>query len=562
MTSSSKEASKEEETIRGTQSTARLSIWVAVIIIAIAMIGYLTSRSSFTAENVAAGIASMTEDMGAYLAASGHEGQFTYASLSLEGNLFSRRAVVQQPEFVLHNTVTGEELRISTEYLVIKPKSAEVSSFSVYFEKPLELNYGDVAYRVIQELPVSLSVHRVSDKDTKTIEYASEYSEGMSFIVQVDGLTNDQLDTSYQFHVGVGSTMKGVLDLAKLSYYEESDVKNLAVEFGQSILKAEALKFVSESAGHDDSRFRHYKANGEGFSFVGPHQALGKFAVAFEVEEELPSEEAAKSRKLALNNLEITGEDFGIKGQSNMMLLPEEILPYGEAGFAVTSVDKLLGRLSDAQVIPHGSAPLVSGLVQRAATPTEDSRVVQINLQRSPGGAFVIGNSTFEELTVSVLRDLAQGVLSSAPASGATPPVAVTPQVPGVAAGSKGQETAPDAAVTVPEETPVTEEAPKEELPNALLSAPIKSDADALRKLEEISRLIKERQASLKAAQEAEENEEGADAAPASEDEAVTPESPVDAEAPAASEAESDAAPVTAPESSGTVQPEASGGKE
>lgn len=413
----------EEETIRGTQSTARLSIWIAVVIISIALIGYLTSRSSFKAEDVAAGISTATEDIAGYLEEGGFEGAFSYESLALQGSIFSRVAVVQHPEFVLRNAQTGEEMRITTEYVVIDPKSAAMGEFSLMLDKPVTVSKGDAEYKIIQKLPVKIAIAREATAEDESIKYAMNYPEGMGFIIQVSGVGGETEDSSYQLHVGGGSLVKGVLDLKERSYYEESDLKDVAAEFSQSIAKVQALKMVFEEAGHDGSRFRHYKMDGEALTFVGPYQGIGKLDAAMEVEEELPQGEATESRNVSLTNLSIKGEDFSISGQGQMELRPAEILPYGTMETEVSSSGALLDRLGNVGVLPEGTESLVAGVLERAASPTQDENVMHLNFQRTPGGAFMIGNQTFEELAVSLLSDVMRGAkpqpVAPAPASDA-----------------------------------------------------------------------------------------------------------------------------------------------
>ncbi len=488
---------KEEETIRGTQSTARLSIWIAVVIIAIALIGYMTSRSSFKAEDVAAGISQISENMAGYLAANGYEGEFTYASLALEGNLFSRKAVVKQPEFVLRNSATGEEIHFSTEYMVIAPDNASLQNFNLIMEKPLQVSYGDVSYRIIQELPVKMAISREETTEKKALTYTTAFGEGTSFIVQIEGIEGDVLDASYQFHIGVGSSVKGVLDMTKMSFFEEDQLKGFSLEFGQSIMKADSMKFVYEVAGHDDSKFRHYTASGDKITFVGPRQGLGELAVAFEMEEEVPLNSPREDREVSINSMNIKGEDFTVTGTGQLEFRDGEVLPYGSLGMQIASMDQLLSRLGSAQVIPTTSVPLVEGVLDRAATPTQDPAVVELKLQRSPGGAFIIGNSTFEELAVSLLRDMAKGAMGTMKGAPViTPPVTTAPaaEVPPVA------EPVQEAPAAPADETAPTAEKPEAKAGAAHPSnAPkIESEAEAMKKLNEIMAIVKERRAQAK----------------------------------------------------------------
>lgn len=496
----------EEETIPGTQSTARLSIWVAVTIIAIALVGYLTSRSSFKAEDVAQGITTLSEDVAGYLASSGYEGEFSYASLALEGSFFDRKAVIEQPEFVLRRTGSGEEMHVSTERAVIQPENARMNSFNLILDKPLVVSKGEAEYRFIQELPLTLSVHRVSDEDKKSLEYSSDYKEGMSFILQVADAAASMPDTSYQLRLGVGSAIHGVLDLKENSYYEESNLQDVSAEISQSIIKAETLKMVYEVAGHDNSHFRHYTVDGNGFTFVGSQQGLGKLDMAFEMEEETPLSPEAAERHVTLNNLAIKGEDFSISGDGQLDVHDGEMLPYGSLGTEITSMQNLVSRLGKANIIPEASAPLIANILERAATPTDKPETVKLQLQRSPGGAFTIGNSTFEELAVSLLGDMVRG---QKPLPNAVPAPSEEPApAPGEQAVPGEQEE--DAAPVEQDEepAPATETPEESTSPDTSDAAPvpeekkkIRTPAEAMEKVQEMLEILKERKREKAAAE-------------------------------------------------------------
>lgn len=457
----------EEETIPGTHSTARLSIWIAVVIIAIALIGYLTTRGSFRAEDVAAGISGVTEDIAGYLGGNGYEGEFSYASLALQGNIFSRVAVVQQPQFTLRNTTTGEEMRITTDYVTIDPTGAAMDSFALVMEKPVTVERSDAEYRIVQKLPVTLVIRRGEGEEKKSLQYATEYPEGMSFIVQVSGREEGREDASYQLHLGAGSTGKGVLDLTENSYYEESNLQDAALELSQSIVKAKSLQMVFEEAGHDDERFRHYKVNGAEMSFVGPHQALGSLETALEIEEKLPQHPGEQNREISLNELSVKGEDFTLTGTGEMELHPDEILPYGKLDAEIASLDALLARLGKADILPESSVPLIAGVLDRAATPGEDPNVAQLHFKRTPGGAFLIGDQTFEELAISLLRDMVSGGASAAapqpaPSSDAQPGTGATdeaaPEEEEIAPVKDMPDTSEPEASAAPEEAPAADD--------------------------------------------------------------------------------------------------------
>lgn len=473
----------EAETIHGTRSTARLTIWIAVAIICVGLIGYITSRNSFTEKDVEAGLTVLRQDVNEYF---GETGDYEFdlgigpdennenPAISLEGNIFSRRVILRNVSLALlpkeDKDRDPDEFRlgwsIDTKALSLTPSDASMGSFVLELEKPIDIgiqssnshlsnNYSgrSVAnYRVIPQLPMQVLVKRKDSAEKKSIEYLMQSPEDSNYILEVDNFLqeidvsgSDMEKASYQLRLGEGSVLKGVLDLTEKTYYAENDFKAMALEFGQSILKIDTLKTVYEVAGSDDSRFHHYNVDGSGISAIGQYQELGTLAAKFELEEEQPLATAAGEHLVEISNLLVTGEDFSLTGEGKLDMGEDDVLPYGTFSTEVKSVDALLTRLGKAALIPEASVPLVKAALEKAATPTEDGSGLVLNFQRPRGGAFTIGNSTFEELTVSLLHDFLKG--SAVPAVVPAAPTGEETPVPAPAADESG-EVAP---VAIPE---------------------------------------------------------------------------------------------------------------
>lgn len=398
------------ETVRGTRSTARLSVWIAVAIVAVSLIGYLTSRSSFTEKDVAAGMAAFSKDIAGYFETGGYEGEFGYTSLALKGSVFSRKALLQDPVFLLRRTDNGEEVRVSTPSAILDPSDATLADFDLIAEEPLIVGKGEKEYRIIPQLPARISVKRRKNEEEKKIEYTLRYPEDANYIVQVGAAGERPAgDASYQLHLGAGSALKGVLDLAEKSYYEEATFNASSVEFARSILKADAVRTVYESAVSESSSLRHYTVESSGVSAAGAYEALGTLSVGFEVETEQPLASPVRDHMLEITRLTVKGEDFSVTGEGKLEIKESDLLPYGTLDTEITAVDALLARLAKAAVIPEVSVPVVKSALEKAATESEDTDTLALHLERMPGGAFMVGNSTFEELTLSVFQDFMKG---------------------------------------------------------------------------------------------------------------------------------------------------------
>lgn len=506
-------AAQEEETIRGTQSTARLSIWVAVAIIVIALIGYLTSHSSFTEQDVVAGIGEISQDMEGYMQANQYDGQFVYQSIQLEGGIFSRKAIIKHPSLVFNTARSG--WMVSAPALIVKPSGAGMHAFDLMLEQeePIMFEDGDRYYELTTQHPLSISVKR--DTEAKKMTYAMDVDEESQYTL-VDQ-SNKQQQQYYVMRLGAGSVANGTLDLAEKSYYEEATLVSPVVEFSSNIIKMDTLHSVYETAVNEGANLHHYTVETDSLTMAGALEALGKLSVAFELEDAISfqDDETFGNHTLEIADLTVGGEDFSLKGDGKLQMKNGEGLPFGVMNLTLASPDALLQRLGRAAVIPEVSIPVVKSALLKAATPvSEGDDTLALTLQRTPGGAFMIGNKTFEELTVSVIADILKGAKAAKAAEEAAPAVEEAP---------KEKET--PAATT--EEAPAVEES----TPAADAVDVVPEAADAAEKaVEESAEAVRKAQETLDQLQKevvpAEESAPAEEAAPAAE------EAPAEAPAP------------------------------
>ncbi len=397
---------KQNDTSESGNSSIKVPLLIVGIIVLIAAMGFLTSRTSFNEEDVARGLDATFNEIGEYLLASGsYNGEVQYESLTLEGSFLSRHAVIHNPQFTITDQAQGQYI-VTTESVSVVPKDAGLTQFTLIAEKPWVIRSGDVEFRIIPQSAVEMDVMREAGK---ALNYNYEFPEDEHFIIQHDNLFPEGKDSSYQVRIGAESSGLGVLDVAENSYYEEASLQNISVEYEQTVITAETLTALYEIAGHDNSRFHHYNIGSEGIEMSGPYKPLGKLKLALELEEEVPQGMPTQDRVMSLTNLNIEGEDFTLSGSGEVDLLEGEMLPFGSLDVQVTSVDALLQRLGKATIIPQPAIPVAQAVVEQAATPTGEEGQLSLNLQRHPGGSFLIGNSTFEELTVSLLREFLRG---------------------------------------------------------------------------------------------------------------------------------------------------------
>ncbi len=504
MASKNAEAKKSDtaadEPIRGMQNTARLSVWIAVVIIVVALIGYLTSRSSFTEHDVAVGVKNLSKDISYYLEGRNYEGELSFSSITLKGSVFARVAVLNEPSFRLSNTATGEEMVVSTEYVVLSPSSAAMEGFRLLIDKPLVIQKGDAEYRVIPQMPNEIQFKRENSKKENSLRYASYYKEPMNFIVQTEGLPEAALDSSYLVHFGAESSIQGALDLAEKSYFEQANLVDASVEVAQTIIKAKEMKAVYEAAFSGESNLHHYDVKSEGVQVSGKHEALGVFSLALELEDEQSLSTSADDHHIELNALNIKGEDFQISGKGQLDMVEGELLPYGALATEITSLDALLNRLANATVIPSNSVALLSAALERAATPAQTEGALDLNFQRTPGGAFMIGNSTFEELTVSLLRDMVKGAAVPSPVPDADADAAKPDADTGASQDVPADEAKPDAATkeAVPQDSketnaPAVDKEPAVQIaPQESMKETLEESGDAIREAKEALEKLRE----------------------------------------------------------------------
>ncbi len=396
---------------------------IGLVILAIAAIGFLTSRASYSVEEVSHSISRLGEAMDTYFSEQGYAASISYDSIAVEGSLFDKKVVLSQPKVTLTPTAEHSPLivtEVSSESVTIVPSNGHFSSFDVQFTEPVTVSHGESVTKIIPKDMVGFDAEWLLGEDSEEINYTMHYPENLNFIVEFYPYQGAPDKTSYLMSAGAGSKASGVLDVYEQAYFEEVSFRDVVIESDDNhAVKMASLDGVFEVAADDENKYRHYRFDAKDASFTGSYATLGAIKhVVAEIEDGRPAdgESGPRNRTLSISNLEIKGEDFSIGGQANIEMVEAESLPFGEAEITIKGKEYLALRIRNTGEVNPMMIPVVLSALTKANT-SEESDAVEVKMSREPGGSFLIGESTFEELAASMLKDIfsAQPIMPKPP---------------------------------------------------------------------------------------------------------------------------------------------------
>lgn len=395
-------------------------------------------------------IAAQVKERGA---AQGRDITFTYGAIDIKGGFSNRHAVISNPQLDI-KPMEGENfekrddkgkpnsLRITSPVLEVHPESSSLSALK--FALPQPVNFATIEQpdqsllKLRSETPLEVHYARIKQDNIPYTrwEYTSPVKLELDYLrEQVAEGVEDQAPTLKPVYETLAVTMdKGTSELTLAENGSglgqgTLDFKNIAMA---PAVQPEAGKVtIAQIVGQWSNQRNEKNLNVVNSSFsidrieaapeLIPYAPIS-MAVDFTYEGAMPStpEEVAvissQESSFKLKTLSLSTKDAKLDATADFVATPEDRLPVGMASVSLTNLPFVIAQLKETGLlVEENEGLLVTILEQVTGVPYVELKDVSIDVNRTRGGSFTIGKTTFEELFATILQ-AAMGGKRPAPA--------------------------------------------------------------------------------------------------------------------------------------------------
>ena len=382
-----------------------LAPWIiAAVLIAIAVVGFLTSRTAVSIPQVKNGLQKMVSEVDDYL--EHYEISLEYKDITLSGGFFNRMVHLHEPVLTLSSAGSDGQQQhwvLSSDKLGLAPENSALTQFVTHVEKPFTLKDAVGSYRVIPKDNIEISVAYVDNAKRRELIYSGEFDKDLHMIVEAFD-AEDKPAWSFSRKMGVGSSIHGVLDMMAGTFLRKEVNLNAVLEYEDIRLNVANAEAVYEQAVDEGNRLIHYVVTVKDAVMEGKYSALGAISGTVEIEQKKVPDGA--TQYYTIPELMVEGDDFAIDATGDIEAPSGQSLPYGQASMVLSNAAGMLQRLQDAGVIDEQIRKILSYALNKTSSKTEIADRVTLEIERKQGGAFLIGNTTFEELAIAVVGEM------------------------------------------------------------------------------------------------------------------------------------------------------------
>ncbi len=395
----------------------------------------------------------------------GRDIDITYGDLEVVGSFASKHVVVHNPAFYVKPMnqkplQPGEQhkpdsLVVTTPTLEIYPEAADLSSLRLQLPEPINFAAQDAPEKSLLKLSantpfaVSFTQETVNNVPHTKVKYVSPTELDYTFLreQQAEGAeekTPDLVPVYDTLHVAIAAGSGLESDFAT----DGSELGTAKIHFGNVVSTPqsapEGAVAIAAMEGEWSNVLNEKKQNVIHSTLnLGPITGgilpYAPIAIAMDVTYtgtllKTPESVAeAKSQESAIDvkTFSITTKDSSFTVTGNFTADASDILPVGKANIAIVNMPFILGELRTNAILNPNNEPIVAPLLQlMTGSPLDQLKDTNIAIERARGGAFKIGQTTFEELFATFLKQaMAQKQGAAAPATPAAPNV-ITPTTP------------------------------------------------------------------------------------------------------------------------------------
>ncbi|MES2984812.1 MAG: DUF2125 domain-containing protein [Pseudomonadota bacterium] len=453
---------------------------VAALIVVIAVGGFVASRAGLDKALVKQQVDNFIVQMKERGRAQGRDIDITYGDLEVVGSFASKHVVIHNPAMAVKPierkpAVPGAQKKIdavvvTTPTLAIYPRAVDLSSLRIQLAEPINVAAEEAPekslLKVTSNVPLQFDVSKTTKENVEYTDVAYESPSQMDFVYlreeQAKGEEEktpslvpvyDTLHIATAQGSGMSSSMAG----------DASGLGKANINFKDLVITPQAAPEgaikIAEVTADWSNALNEQKLNVISMtSKVGPvtsdNTAAPYLPVTLQLdatyEGTLPkTPEAIAASKaqeslLKLKMFSLTTKDASLSATADFTASAADVLPVGKATITLTNTPYVLAELHKQGVLNEANTALMGTVLQLVtATPLDQLKDATIPIERARGGAFKIGQTTFEELFAVFLKQAMQNKAGAAPTivvpEGATvtPPAGQAPLVPQLPAADK-----------------------------------------------------------------------------------------------------------------------------
>lgn len=374
--------------------------------------------------------------------ANGRDVSFTYSDVEVEGGLFSRHAVVHNPSVSLkplEGDGKGNSIVISTPEMLIYPESRDLSAMRLSLPQPVNFAAPEEPEKSLLKItsssPFDVTVAQTMQNKVPYTKVAHKSPESLDFTFLREQRAEGAEDATPEI-VPVYDTI--VMNVASGSTLETSFAQDDS-DFGKVDIAYGKISMLPKSAPEGvitvDGVNVHwsYGLNNKGVTVMENKSHVGPITGAPDVLPYAPIEltidgnyqgiamsadkTKAEDAIIALRKLELSTKESTLTATADFTANPADILPVGKAHVKLTNTPFVREQLQKRGVLTPEKEEWVAAIVKQVTgTAFDQVKDIELPIERSRGGAFKIGNSTFEEVFALVLKQALKAQMPGDPA--------------------------------------------------------------------------------------------------------------------------------------------------
>jgi hypothetical protein len=392
--------------------------------------------------------------------AQGRHVDLTYRDLEVAGGLTNKHVVMHDPVFTIKpleptpNVATQEQptnaLRVTTARVLLFPKAADLSALSIEAHDPIDLAGEEDPTKSLLKIsspkPLTVTVANTRIGDALYSELDAALPAALTFVylreTQAEGKEEEtptlvpvyktltltaqeggRLTTRFaQDHSGLGEATIDYRNIVITPEDAPGEALTVAEIVGawanslnekkQSSMQAK-LSFGPVTSANPETPYQPVALKLEGSFEAGVAPAAAAATAPAQGTEAAPEAVApaagAPESVITLKEFALTTKDANLTATANFTASATDVLPVGNANLTLTNAPFVLAELQAAGLLDEAdSATVVSILERVTGTKAAEMKDIIIPIERARGGAFRIGNSTFEELFALLLQGAMQ----------------------------------------------------------------------------------------------------------------------------------------------------------
>lgn len=421
----------------------RLFIPIAVAVVTVAVVGFLTSRAGLDKALVKQQIDRFVVEIKEKGRTQGRDIELTYGDLEVVGSFASKHVVIHDPALRIRPLKNEPQpvnkeidaLLITTPTISVYPQSVDLSALRVEAADLINfaaLNAPDKSLLSIKSAaPITVSIARkkIGDREFRQVDYQSPTQILFTYLKEQQASGAEDLTPSivpvYQslqlnLDKGGGFTSSIARDESGLGEAEIS-LRNLVVtpqEAPEGALKLAEIT-ASWSNALNENKLNAVHVAAKIGSVTSDNPALPYLPLALDIDAtyegmitgspESISQVKEQESTMLLKVFSLTAKDASVKATGSFTANTADVLPVGRADITLSNTQFLLAELRKFGFVNPANEPLIASVAQKiTGVPLAELKDVTIPVERVRSGSFKVGGTTFEELFAIFLKQAMQ----------------------------------------------------------------------------------------------------------------------------------------------------------